>query len=115
MNAENKKKFSWHHFFIKLTCRQFWAWIVTTYITYTLLLINGDHAWFLPLIIVWGVISVLYLGGNVLIDALGKLIEKAELKITQNNTIQANASFSGAASVQGNATAAKTDTGGKLQ
>ena len=107
------KKFSLHHFIIKLTCRKFWVWLITTYITYTLLLIDGEHAWFLPLIIVWGIISVLFLGGNVLIDALGKMIERAELKITQNNTIQSNANFSGAASVQGNATTAKTE--GKLQ
>ena len=74
-------KFSFAHLFVKFSSRQFWAWLLTTYITYTLLFKNGDHAWFLPLIIVWGVVTVLYIGGNVLIDALGKMIEKANLSI----------------------------------
>jgi len=83
-------KFSMTQFFIKLTSRQFWAYLLTTYITYTLLLIDGEHAWFLPLIIVWGIVTVLYIGGTVLIDALGKMIEKANLTINQNNSISAN-------------------------
>jgi hypothetical protein len=85
-------KFSVGTLFIKLTSRQLWVWLITTYIVYTLLLIDGEHAWFLPLIIVWGVVSVLYIGGNVLVDALGKMIEKANLAITQNNTVSTNIS-----------------------
>ncbi|MDR1838693.1 MAG: hypothetical protein LBQ93_03790 [Treponema sp.] len=46
----------------------------------------------MPLIIVWGIVTVLYIGGNVLIDALGKMIEKASLTINQNNSISANIS-----------------------
>jgi hypothetical protein len=96
-------KFSMTQFLVKLTSRHFWAYLFTTYITYTLLLIDGDRAWFLPLIVVWGVITVLYIGGNVLIDALGKMIEKANLTINQNNSV--NATISG--TVKG------VDTGGK--
>jgi hypothetical protein len=73
----------------------FIVWGCTTYITFTLLLLDGEYAWFLPLIVVWGVISVLYMGGNILIDALGKMIEKANLTINQNNTISANATVTG--------------------
>jgi len=83
-------KFSWTQLFIKLTSRHFWAYLLTTVITYTLLLTDGEHAWFLPLIIVWGVVTVLYIGGNVLIDALGKMIEKANLTINQNNSVSTN-------------------------
>jgi len=83
-------KFSITLFLIKITSRQFWAYLITTYITYHLLLIDGEHAWFLPLIIVWGFVTVLYIGGNVLIDALGKMIEKANLTINQNNSVSTN-------------------------
>jgi len=85
-------KFSITQFFIKVTSRQFWAYLLTTYITYTLLLIDGEHAWFLPLIIVWGIVTVLYIGGSVLVDALGKMIEKANLTINQTNTVSTNIS-----------------------
>jgi len=85
-------KFSREQFLIKLTSRHFWAYLLTTGITFALLLKNGEHAWFLPLIIVWGVVTVLYIGGNVLIDALGKMIEKANLTLNQNNTISTNIS-----------------------
>lgn len=93
--SEKKEKFSVAHFFIKITSRQFMVWIVTTIITTKLLFKNGEHSWFLPLIIVWGIISVLFLGGNVLIDALAKMVEKANLTINQNNSISANTQISG--------------------
>jgi hypothetical protein len=78
----------------KVTSRAFWVWLVTTYIVRELLLKDGDHSWFLPLIMIWGVVSLLYLGGHVLIDALAKMIEKANLTISQNNSISANLSGS---------------------
>jgi len=88
-------KFSIAQLFIKLTSRQFIVWAATTAITLIILLKNGEHSWFLPLIFVWGVVSVLFLGGNVLIDALAKMIEKANLTINQNNTVSANTQISG--------------------
>lgn len=83
-------KFSLSQLFVKITSRQFWAYLLTTYITYTLLLIDGEHGWFLPLIIVWGIVTVIYIGGNVLIDAICKMVEKANLTINQNNTVSTN-------------------------
>jgi len=85
-------KFSRAQFLIKLTSRHFWAYLLTTGITFTLLLRDGEHAWFLPLIIVWGAVTVLYIGGSVLIDAIGKMIEKAGLTLNQSNTINTNIS-----------------------
>jgi hypothetical protein len=85
-----RKKWNRDNFLIKLTSRQFWVWLVTTSIVFTLLLIDGEHDWFLPLIIVWGVISVLYMGGNILIDALAEMTRKATLTINQNNTVSAS-------------------------
>jgi hypothetical protein len=89
-----KTKWSWTNFLIKITSRQFWAYLFTTAITFFLLLIDGDHVWFIPLIWIWGIVTVLYMGGNILIDALGKMIEKANLTINQNNTINTNISGS---------------------
>jgi hypothetical protein len=74
----------------KITSRSFWAWLATTLIVRELLLMDGEHTWFLPLIVLWGVVSVLFLGGQVLIDALAKMVEKASLTISQNNSISAN-------------------------
>jgi hypothetical protein len=76
----------------KVTSRSFFAWLVITHIARELLLRDGDHTWFLPLIILWGVVSVLFLGGHVLIDALAKMVEKANLTISQNNSISTNIS-----------------------
>jgi len=84
-------KWRWSGLFIKLTSRQFWVWAVTAYMSFTLLLKDGDRSWFLPLIIVWGVISVLYMGGNILIDALAEMTRKASLSISANANITGNA------------------------
>ena len=74
-------KWDWGNFFGKLTSRKFWVWIVTTLITRAVLMNNGNHGWITPVIIVWGVISIIYLCGEVLIDALGKAIEKARIAL----------------------------------
>jgi hypothetical protein len=76
----------------KVTSRSFWAWLVTTYIARELLLKDGDHAWFIPLIRIWGLATLLFFGGQVLIDALAKMVEKANLTISQNNSISTNIS-----------------------
>ena len=91
-----KKKFSWNHFWIKMTSRLFIAFISTTVLTAVFLLIGLlnqiEYAWFIPLIIVWGTVLILYIGGNVLIDALAKMVERASLTINQNNTVNTNIS-----------------------
>ena len=74
----------------KATSRSFLAWLATTHIVRKLLLMDGDHAWFVPLIALWGAVSVLFLGGQVLIDALAKMVEKASLTISQSNSVSAN-------------------------
>ena len=87
-------RFSVCHFLIKITSRSFIAYIVTSAASVVFLSIGllseKDFGWFVPLIIFWGVVSVLYIGGNVLIDALAKMAEKASLTVNQNNTISAN-------------------------
>jgi hypothetical protein len=48
--------------------------------------------WMPVLLGIWGFTAALFIGGNILIDALGKMIEKANLTITQNNTATTNIS-----------------------
>jgi len=74
----------------KATSRSFWAWLATTYIVRELLLMDGEHAWFVPLIWIWGLATFLFYGGQVLIDALAKMVEKANLTISQSNSVSAN-------------------------
>jgi len=75
-------KWSWSTLLCKLTSRKFWVWAVTSIITYKVLRFEGDEAWRTPVIIVWGIVSVIYLCGEVIIDALGKAIEKAKIELT---------------------------------
>jgi len=90
VKKKRNTKWSWSRFFIKLTSRQLWVWLVTSGMTFILLLIDGEHNWFLSLIIVWGSISVLYMGGNILIDALAEMTRKATLTINANTNISGN-------------------------
>ncbi|MDR2481151.1 MAG: hypothetical protein LBD07_02525 [Spirochaetaceae bacterium] len=70
-------KWNWTKFLTKITSRKFWVWITTTAVTYAVL--KGEYSWITPVVIVWGVISFIYLCGEVIIDALGKAIEKADI------------------------------------
>ncbi|MDR2729536.1 MAG: hypothetical protein LBB81_01400 [Treponema sp.] len=49
--------------------------------------------WMPILLGIWGGTAVLFIGGNVLIEALGKMVEKANLTI--NSGITANTNISG--------------------
>ncbi|MDR2942466.1 MAG: hypothetical protein LBV17_07745 [Treponema sp.] len=44
---------------------------------------------------IWGGTAVLFIGGNILIDALSKMIEKASLNINSNINATANTNISG--------------------
>jgi hypothetical protein len=109
--AENKK-FSFSAFLIKLTSRAFWVWLITTAIVgYVLYITLNDtllpaYTWMAILLGIWGGTAVLFIGGNVLIDALGKMVEKANLTINSNINATANTSISGAAGGSATATAA---------
>ena len=100
----DERKFSFSLFFIKLTSRAFWVWIITTaMVCYALAKILGDpqshpaYTWINLLLWIWGGIALVFIGGNVLIDALGKMIEKASLTINSSINATANASISGSA------------------
>jgi len=89
------RKFSAATFLIKLTSRAFWVWVITTAIVVRVIfsiLSRPDvpvYDWTSILLGIWGLTAVLFLGGNVLIDALGKAVEKAS--VTLNTTVNASA------------------------
>ena len=100
--AENKK-FSFSVFLIKLTSRAFWVWLITTaiivYVLYRILESQNPpvFAWMPILLGIWGGTAVLFIGGNVLIEALGKMVEKANLTINSSINATANTNISGTA------------------
>jgi len=72
---------SWAVFFAKITSRKFWVWLSTTLLTYTVVKKAGEQNWITPVIVVWGIVSFVYLCGEAVIDALGKAIERANIGI----------------------------------
>jgi len=74
-------KWSWAVFFAKATSRKFWVWLATSALTYAVLMNAGDQKWVTPVVIVWGVVSFVYLCGEAVIDALGKAIERANISM----------------------------------
>ena len=105
--------FSFSTWLIKITSRAFWVWIITTGIVCGVLWLvlrkdNAEYTWLPILLIIWGLSMVLFIGGNVLIDALSKSVEKASISF--NTNINANANTSISASGAGSAT---SDSGKK--
>ena len=74
-------KWDWNRFFAKLTSRKFWVWIGTMGFAYALLDKCDDQAWMSLVVIVWGIVTVIYLCGEVIIDAMGKAVEKADISL----------------------------------
>jgi len=102
-------KFSWSVFWIKLTSRAFWVWLVTTAITcYVLWRVlekeeTPVYTWMAILLGIWGGTAVLFIGGNVLIDAMSKAVEKANINLQTTINATANTSISGSATGTANA------------
>ena len=85
--SNRKNRFSFHQFIIKITSRKFWVWILSSYFIYEILTRNGNENYFIPLIIAWSLISILFMVGEPLEKALSMAVEKMELKLQMNNTI----------------------------
>jgi len=77
-------------FAYKVTSRRFWIWLVTTAIVIHGMNLQGEKHWMIPVVIIWGVVSVLYYANDVISDALAKSIEKMNISVTANNTINTN-------------------------
>ena len=74
-------KWSGTVFLVKVTSRKFWVWVTTTALTYSVVRSAGDHQWVTPVIVVWGIVSFVYLCGEAMVDALGKAVERANIGI----------------------------------
>ena len=85
-----EEKFSVHVLLIKLTSRKFWVWIASTLFIREILIFNGDHNYFFPLIIIWGIISVIYLVGDPIEKGLGVMFANAKLTAELKAGAQAN-------------------------
>jgi hypothetical protein len=114
-----KEKFSWCKFFIKLTSRAFWVWLITTgivaYVIYRIFEKENPPAftWMAMLLGIWGGTAALFVGGNVLIDAMSKAVEKAAITFNTNVNANANTSISGAAGGSAASTASDARRKGK--
>jgi hypothetical protein len=103
-----EQKFTVSKWLIKITSRAFWVWLITTAITtYVLWRIlekepTPVYTWISILLGIWGGTAVLFIGGNVLIDALSKAVEKANINL--QTTINANATTNISGSITGDAT-----------
>jgi len=75
-------KWNKNKFFIKLTSTAFWAWVAANVLVFIVCIRNGDHDWIKYVIWGWIIISSLFIGGKVLIDALAIAVSKAEIKAT---------------------------------
>jgi hypothetical protein len=109
--ADNNKKFSLSMLLIKLTSRAFWVWLITTGIVCCVLwlILKKDnppiYTWVSILLGIWGGTAILFIGGNVLIDALSKAVEKANINLQTTINASASTSISGSATGSANATA----------
>jgi len=75
-----RKKWSWSTFFIKMTSAALWVWAAATALVFIVCIRDGDHAWISSVIHWWGILSCVYVGGKVLIDAIAAAVSKAEIK-----------------------------------
>ena len=81
------EKFNLHKFLIKITSRKLWCWLLSSYFIQEILFKEGDKPYFIPIVICWGVITVVYLIGDPIEQAISRAIEKAEVKFQMNNSI----------------------------
>jgi len=87
MDTEKKNKFSFHYFFCKATSRKLLVWLIASFFVREIIHKNDDRSYFIPLVIVWGVVTVVYLIGKPLEDAISYAIKKAEIRVQMNNNI----------------------------
>jgi len=75
-----RKKWYWSNFFIKITSAALFAFIAWGVLTFIVCIRNGDHDWVNTVVHWWGIISCIYVGGKVLVDAIVEAVKKAEIK-----------------------------------
>jgi len=83
------EKFSFQKFLIKFTSRKLLIWLVSTALVFYRLNKCGDGG-SVTLIIIWGLITLMYYGGDVLEQAFAAMIGRADLKIGLNAGVNVN-------------------------
>jgi hypothetical protein len=66
------------------------VWLLSSLFVREILIVNGDHSYFLPLIIIWGIVSVIYLIGEPIEKGIGIMFENAKLSAELKAGAQAN-------------------------
>lgn len=77
-----RKKWYLSNFLIKLTSTAFWAWSAATVLAFIVCIRNEDHDWIKDVINWWGILSCIYVGGKVMVDAIAQAVRNAEIKAT---------------------------------
>ena len=90
------EKFSFQKLFIKLSSRKFWVWVVSTLVIREILnKTDAEKAYYLAIAIIWGVLSIVYMIGGPLEQALSLAVSKMELKIQNSINTSINAAIGG--------------------
>ena len=85
------EKFSFHKLFIKLSSRKLWVWIVSTFFVREILNKTAtEKIYSLVIAVAWLVLSIVYMIGEPLEQAISLAVSKMELRI--QNTINTNIS-----------------------
>ena len=80
-NLIKQERFSIHCFLIKITSRKFIAWLISSIFVHRILWENGeDLKYILALVIIWGVVTAIFMLGEPITKAISAAVEKAEIK-----------------------------------
>ena len=75
------EKFNFHKLFIKLTSQSMWAWLISNAITFVMCWRDGDYKWLQYMVVGNIIITCLFIGGKVIIDALAAFVSKGNLNV----------------------------------
>ena len=90
------EKFSFDKLFIKLSSRKLWVWVVSTLIIREILnKTEAEKMYFLAIAIGWVVLSMVYMIGGPLEQALSLAVSKMELKFQNTVNTNINAAIGG--------------------
>ena len=90
------EKFSFQKLFIKLSSRKLWIWVASTLVIRDLLNKAGEEqAYYLAIAIGWVLLSIVYMVGGPLEQALSLAVSRMELKIQNTVNTSINAAIGG--------------------
>jgi hypothetical protein len=93
--SEEKQKFSFHTFFINITSRKLWIWLLYSHFINDIIHNGTDTSIKFALAIGWIVISVIYMIGEPVEKGIGMMFENAKLSATAELKAGANVNGGG--------------------